>query len=379
VPTLGMVAAGAPGNFAMGVYSLFSELENSFGTSHSVTVLVLAGVSPQHYTVVCEDQHGNFAHTTDQIVSGSGFSPDGSIIVGQPGGGAVPTSLNTAYGTVSMGDFVSPQPGYGGGSFCYGLLNGKEMEPSAPIGVFGLPIFQQLWVDFGGNIYGITNDQIWYGWQNYSWQTNDGMDLTSGPATTPVPPSLPSYAPPYTPSAEGTTISGGIGTLVTTDGTFSFGAASGPGWRLMLNGIPIAVGGTSFTTYMIVDTMTVYATGQLFFRMAADSTWRCWTGNQAHWSTGPTASPVPVAMSLSPSRPQLAASSSIGTHVGTVSATMSDGSGFSGTISIGDTTNFAVSGSSIVTAVSPFASSITSLAVTQNGTTYQKEIIIVAT
>jgi hypothetical protein len=58
---------------------------------------------------------------------------------------------------------------------------------------------------------------------------------------------------------------------------------------------------------------------------------------------------------------------------------MSDGSSFSGTISIGDTTNFAVSGSSIVTAVSPFASSITSLAVTQNGTTYQKEIIIVAT
>ena len=278
-----------------------------------------------------------------------------------------------------MGDVVSPQPGYGGGSFCYGKLNGKEMEPSAPIGVFGLPIFQQLWVDFGGNIYGITNDQIWYGWQNYSWQTNDGMDLTSGPATTPVPPSLPSYAPPYTPSAEGTTISGGIGTLTTADGVFSFGTSSGSGWQLKLNGIPIAVGGTSFTTYIYVDMMRVYAVGQLFFRLAADSTWRCWTGNQPNASSGPTASPVPVGMSLSPSRPTLAASSPIGTHVGTVSAVMSDGSGFGGAITIGDLTNFAVSGNSIVTAVSPFASSITSLAVTQNGTSYSKELIIVAT
>ena len=32
-----------------------------------------------------------------------------------------------------------------------------------------------------GNIYGITNDQLWYSWQNYSWQTNDGADLPSGP------------------------------------------------------------------------------------------------------------------------------------------------------------------------------------------------------
>jgi hypothetical protein len=85
-PTLGMVAAGAPGNFALGIYSLFSELENNFSISHSMPVQVLAGTSPQHYVVVCEDQHGNFAHTTDQIVSGSGFSPDGSIIVGQSGG-----------------------------------------------------------------------------------------------------------------------------------------------------------------------------------------------------------------------------------------------------------------------------------------------------
>jgi hypothetical protein len=281
-----------------------------------------------------------------------------------------------------MGDFVSPQPGYGGGSFCYGLLNGKEMAPAnTAVSVFGLPIWQQLWVDFGGNIYGIANDQIWYGWQNYSWQTNDGADLSSGPAPTGnglFPPPLPTYAPPYTPSPENTTITGGTGTLTTLDGGFSFGAASGSGWRLMLNGIPIAVDSSAPTDYTVVDTVTVYGHGQLFFRMASDSTWRCWTGNQQNGSAGPTASPVPVAMSLSPSRPQLAASSPVGTHVGTVSAVMSDGSGFAGTIVIGDTTNFAVSGNSIVTAVSPFATSITSLAVTQNGTSYQKELIIVA-
>jgi hypothetical protein len=68
-PTIGMVAAGAPGNFALGVYSLLSALENSYGTSHSQTVQVLSGVTPVHYVVVVEDQHGNFSHTVDLTVA----------------------------------------------------------------------------------------------------------------------------------------------------------------------------------------------------------------------------------------------------------------------------------------------------------------------
>ena len=86
-----------------------------------------------------------------RIGGGGGTVVGGSFIVGQPGGGALPPSLNTAYGPVSMGDPISPQPGYGGGTFCYGLLNGKEMAPFATaIGVFGLTIWQRLYVvDFG--------------------------------------------------------------------------------------------------------------------------------------------------------------------------------------------------------------------------------------
>ena len=41
---------------------------NPLTTSVGV-VWVLAGVSPVYYTVVCESQHGIFAHTTDQTVT----------------------------------------------------------------------------------------------------------------------------------------------------------------------------------------------------------------------------------------------------------------------------------------------------------------------
>jgi hypothetical protein len=70
LPTLGMVAAWAPGQRALGTTpSLFSELESGFGTTHSMPCMVLAGVTPVHFVVVCETQHGIFAHTSDQTVT----------------------------------------------------------------------------------------------------------------------------------------------------------------------------------------------------------------------------------------------------------------------------------------------------------------------
>jgi hypothetical protein len=259
-------------------------------------------------------------------------------------------------------------------------LNGKLMSAASNSIGIGLPVFQRLEVNYGGNLYGITNDRLWYVWSNNSWQGNDGADLPSGPAPTPTPPALPTaYSPPYTPSAENTSISGGMGTLTTADGVFSFGAVNGSGWDLMLNGIPVSLTAGGFSTRLAVNLMTVYGHGQLFYRLT-DSTWRVWTGNW--WqnpSTGPVSGPVPVSLSITPSRPELPASSAVGTHVATVAVTMSDLSSFSGTISISDTTNFAISGSSIVTNVSPFASSFALLTVTQNGTGFQYMTIIVAT
>src|SRR6266550_9566043 len=100
---------------------------------------------------------------------GGGSKVATAFIQGLPDGSSptsTPPSLATPYGTVTMGDYVSPEPGYGGGHFRYGLLNGVEMEPAAPVGVFGLPCWQRLYlVDFGAGggpqIYGICNDQIY--------------------------------------------------------------------------------------------------------------------------------------------------------------------------------------------------------------------------
>jgi hypothetical protein len=125
---------------------------------------------------VVEDQSGNFSHTTDQIV---GLSPDGSSILGQPGGGGSGT-LYTKYGAWTLGSVQATAPGYGGGTFCEVLLNGKPVTPGRSVGI-GLPAMQQLRVDFGGNLYGITNDQIWYIWDYYFWNSNDGANLASGP------------------------------------------------------------------------------------------------------------------------------------------------------------------------------------------------------
>jgi hypothetical protein len=312
---------------------------------------------------------------------GGGFSPDGSVIVGQPGGGAIPTSLATRYGVWTLGAFRATQPGYGGGTFCDVFLNGELVSPATGFIGIGLPIFQQLWADFGGNVYGISNDQLWYQWTNYAWQTNDGADLSSGPAPTPTPPALPTYAPPYTPSAENTSISGGSGSLTTADGIFSFGAINGAGWDLTLNGIPIFAVPQSFFNFP-VNLMTVYGHGQCFIRQT-NGVWWVWAGNQLNPSTGPVSGPVPIGLSYTPSHPTLVGAGSIGRLVATISVTMSDGSPFSGTVAIADTINYAISGSNpnptIVTNANPFSSAFTLLTVTQNGTGFQYMAFIIAT
>src|ERR1700730_10021347 len=196
-PTIGIAAAGAAGTFALGIYSLFSALENGFGISHNVTVQVLAGVSPVHYTVVVEDQHGNFAHCVDQVVPESS-----NTIIGGAGG-----SLVTGYGTWTFGGELSPSPAYGGPPFFRILLNGKWTWSDNPM--FG--VAQKLTVANGGNIYAFHGDQQWSSYTDYSWQ------FTTSPDLVPVPfdPTPTTFTPPYTPSPDGTTISGGTGSLVT--------------------------------------------------------------------------------------------------------------------------------------------------------------------
>jgi hypothetical protein len=366
-PTIGMAVAGtAQGVGTTSPYHIWSPFETTFGTFHDRTIVGLPSVSPIHVAVVSKDNAGNFTNSADITVA---LSPDGSVIHGQPGGGADGT-LYTRYGTWTLGSAVAPQPGYGGGTPCDVLLNGKPVASGAPIGI-GISAMQQLRVNYGGNLYGMTFDQIWYQWVDNSWQGNNGADLASGPAPTPTPPALPTFNPPYTPSAENTSISGGVGSLQTTDGIWTFGAVNGSGWDVNLNGIPVLTNGFAFPPYD-ATLMTVYASSQLFFRKT-DSTWRLWAGFQANPSTGPTASPVPVGVVSSPSNPSVVHTASIGTHIADIAVTMSDGSAFSGTITVNDTTNFAISGASLVTNISPLPGGIyfPNVTVSQNGSSYE--------
>jgi hypothetical protein len=211
-------------------------------------------------------------------------------------------------------------------------------------------------------------DQLWYIWDRYSWHSNDGMNLATGPAPTPSGSPLPTFNPPYTPSPENMTISGGTGSVQTTDGIFSFGNASGSGWELNCNGILVGYHGV-----LVIDQMMVYGHSQLFWHDTVSHNWFSWVSNQYNSSTGPTARPIPINITMSPPNPQISHLASIGTFVSTVAATMSDGSGFSGTITIDDTTNFAVSGSSIVTnAALTNAFYFVTATVTQNGTGFRR-------
>jgi hypothetical protein len=297
-------------------------------------------------------------------------------MVGQAGGGGDVPSLRTAYGTWTLTEVIAAQPGYGGGYPCNVLLNGKQVSPGAPINT-GIPAFQRLQVAFGGNLYGMTFDEIWNGWQNYSWYQNDSLGLSAGPAATPTPPGLPTYNPPYTPSAENTSISGGAGSLQTADGVWTLGAVSGSGRIVQLNGIPVWI--TGFSTPYIADQMTVWASGQLFFHRADFAPgWVYWAGNQANTVTAPTAGPVPVNVAVSPAHPSVSGASA-GTHVADVIVTMSNGSGFSGSLTALTTFNpasgyFSISGGAIITGPTvpiPFDPYFVMVTASQNGGDYK--------
>lgn len=259
---------------------------------------------------------------------GAGFSPDGSTVVGGSSGG----TLVTRYGTWSMGEIVAPHDGSSLNAFYRVMLNGVDC--------LGLLAVQVLRVDHGGNLYGCSFDQIWYYWENYSWQGNDGADFASGPATTPAPPNSgpSSFTPPYTPSADGTAIAGPAGSVTTADGIWTFGGSnwSGSGWDLTLNGLPVDAAFVNQGFPVGVTHLEVNSSGRLFFQKS-DGNWRVWSGNSSTASTAsaPTSSPIPIGITFSPSNPALNASDPVGTTISVASVVMSNGSTFSGVLTAG--------------------------------------------
>jgi len=299
---------------------------------------------------------------------GSGPSPDGSMISGVSTGGGTGT-LRTAYGVWSFGDRAAEEPGWGGGSYNEVLLNGKLVKPG-----YNFNRAQQLHVNYGGRLFAIVLDQIWYEWSYYYWQTNFGRDFTTPPSHEPVYGGFPNYNPPFAQSAENTSIDGGIGSLQTVDGLWTFGAAHDGGWDPLLNGLPLGAPGD-----FAVTMMTVYAHGQLFFRLV-DGTWYYWAGNQPNFTSGPTAAPIPVSMSFMPSpNPTVVPHNPpIGTFVVTVNVTMSDASAFTGAVSVlgpfGEK-DLGAAGMNIVTAVDPWIPVYPArVMATQNGATFENMI-----
>jgi hypothetical protein len=334
-PTIGMAVAGSDVQFAYGAtggaYNVFSPIENltasTYATSHSAD---LTGLSPNHtthFSVLVKDLIGNFGYAADQAIAPVN-SPDGTSITNGTG------TLVTAHGLWSFGSKFAPTPGWGIGPFYRVLLNGQQAGPAQLFGGW-----QKLVVGFGGNVYALTFDQLWYVWSGGQWQPNDGADAFSGPAATPTPSALPTpFAGPYAVSPDGTAISGGSGSLSTLEGVWTFGAANGVGWNLVLNGLTVWNKDTASPgagTPIAVTHLQVNSHGHLFLQ-TTDTAWHVWASSQPNpCVAGSIGMAVPVAVELFPPMNSVSHLAPDGTLLTTLYVTMSDGAAFTGTLTVG--------------------------------------------
>jgi hypothetical protein len=68
-PTLGLVGAGSPNSVGTAAaYSMWSNLETSYGTSHSATLTGLPTMMPTHFAVIAKDLAGNYSTGPDMVV-----------------------------------------------------------------------------------------------------------------------------------------------------------------------------------------------------------------------------------------------------------------------------------------------------------------------
>ncbi len=373
-PTIGMAVACTDVQFTYGAtdgaYNKFSPIEpltaSTYTTSHSAVITGLSPNHPIHYSAQVKDIHGGFGYAADNVLAPA-VSSDGSFITNGTG------TLLTAHGLWSFGSLYAPTPAWGIGPFYQVLLNGQAAGPSQ---IFGG--WQKLIVNFGGNMYGLTFDHVWYQWVGGQWQPNFGADAASGPASMPTPPALPTtFSGPYIPSPDGTAISGGTGSLTTLDGVWTFGSANGGGWNLVLNGQTMWLSNSGTPGVPIAVThLQVSSHGHLFYQ-TVDSAWHVWAGTQPNNSAlGAVGSPIPVGMVFSPSLATIHSGAAAGTVITTVSVIMNDGTSFAGSLSVGldmsGTQTAVASGLRVVKNMSsiPVMPSIFPVTATQNGSSF---------
>jgi hypothetical protein len=317
--------------------------------------------------------------------SGGGVVPGGTAI--SPDGTQIDTlnslsgSVTNGYGTWTFGSAVTPGTDQGPpgpfGTFNYVKLNGKILS------LQNVPEAQAIRVDYGGNVFVLTtqNDRWWY--QFASWYAGNHFvgSPTIGNGGDAHPPagngiyfldSIPIYSPPYTSSPDGTTIAAGVGSLTTSDGVWTWGTVTSGSASPLLNDVPISILPTAgFATQMTVSH------GGILFALSGNGHWFAYI--KLDWydcGTSIPAGPIPIDVTLStnlnnsithsPATPN-------GTVIASIVVTMSDGSPFSGTLSVvGDaiTAGFAgISGLNLVVISTPPLGSYGSnvVSATQNG------------
>ncbi len=166
------------------------------------------------------------------------LSPDGSSILGGTG------SLMTAAGTWTFGASTPAYPGY-----WVILLNGGWAQGG---------VANKLEVLNGGKLYHFGTDHRWY-----VWGSGGGWLVTSDPHPAPPPPP---------PSPDGSAISGGTGSLVTANGTWTFGISTPayPGYWVILLNNQQAQGG-------VANKLEVLNGGKLY-HFGTDHRWYFWAG-----------------------------------------------------------------------------------------------------
>jgi hypothetical protein len=213
-----------------------ASTNSTYQTSHSAKISNFPAGLLLHYTAVAKDLAGNSVYASDQIMPAD-ISPDGTQITSGSTG-----AVYNKYGKSTFGPVVTPPTSAGPpgpyGNFQYVKLNRKVLNND------NVPVAQAIKIDFGGNVFFLTtqNDRRWFQFVGYNASAHFVGSPNIDPTmvvSSPAPPTT--FNPPYTPSADGTTISGGSGSLTTADGVFSFGSGSG-NWPPYLNGTPIRLG-----------------------------------------------------------------------------------------------------------------------------------------
>lgn len=273
-------------------------------------------------------------------------------------------SLVNGYGTWQFGPGMTPPTGAAPpgpwGTFNFVKLNGKVINRIGQTGIGAVRSgASQIVIDCGGNVFFLTleNDRQWVQYVNYD-ASSAGSPLIDPTAVTYVTGNPPNYSPPYTPSADGTTLTSTIGCVTTLEGVWCNGSG-GATWQLFLNGLFMSAADptSQFKSLAVNCNGNVFVSDWVTNNWAAVLSFNKYVTSSTTLPTCPiptvvTATPNPTFVTSPVPGPQINSSTTVGSVIASVSVTTSDGSPFSGSLSLATNPSasfIGISGSNIVT------------------------------